>query len=408
MCGYQQNATRPTRKALDTSATDSDHTGSEATFESERYAWFQSMRQTSPVHYAADYDSWHVFRYADVQQVLQDYTTFSSDMSSRMGAEASGLIQSSIINYDPPRHRLMRSLVTKAFTPKAVAAMAPRIQMLTEQLLDAVAERGRMDVIGDLAYPLPVIVIAELLGVPAEDRDRFKRWSDVIVGSEQHQHQMTDMRHEVGEYFLRVVEQRRREPGSDLISALLAAEVDGEKLSVRELLGFCVLLLVAGNETTTNLIGNAVYSFTDQPDTLPRLIESPSLLPGAIEEVLRYRSPVHVLPHRFARVDTELGGQQIRAGQQVLVWLGSANRDESVFPDAERFILDRTPNAHIAFGAGIHFCIGATLARLEARTALSALLVRCRDIERDETGLEWVRGGIVYGLKHLPIQFRPQ
>ncbi len=389
-------------------AVESDHSDGEVTGDGDRYTWFRTMRKTSPVNYEAEYDAWHVFRYADVQHVLQDHATFSSDMSSRMGADPSSLIQSSIINLDPPRHRLLRSLVTKAFTPKAVAAMAPRIQMLTDQLLDAVVDSGRMDVVGDLAYPLPVIVIAEMLGIPAEDRDRFKYWSDIIVGSESHGHQMADLRNEMGEYFLRVVEQRRRDPGSDLISGLLAADVDGEKLSLRELLGFCVLLLVAGNETTTNLIGNAVYCFTEQADTLPRLIETPSLLPGAIEEVLRYRSPVQVLPHRVARVDTTLSGQEIRAGQQVMVWLGSANRDESVFPDADQFIVDRAPNPHIAFGTGIHFCLGSTLARLEARTALTSLLSRCRDIEVDHTGVEWIRGGIVYGFKRLPIECRPQ
>lgn len=390
------------------SAQESDRPDGEDAGDLDRYAWFQTMRQTSPVNYEAEFDAWHVFRYADVQHVLQDYATFSSNISSRMGAEPSGLIQSSIINLDPPRHRLLRSLVTKAFTPKAVAAMAPRIQTLTDQLLDAAIDKGRMDVIGALAYPLPVIVIAEMLGIPVEDRDRFKYWSDVIVGSENHGQQVADLRNEMGEYFLRVVEQRRRQPGSDLISGLLAAEVDGEKLSLRELLGFCVLLLVAGNETTTNLIGNAVYCFTERPETLPRLTETPALLPGAIEEVLRYLSPVQVLPHRIARVDTTLNGQEIRAGQQVMVWLGSANRDEAVFPVADRFIVDRVPNPHIAFGAGIHFCLGSTLARLEARTALSSLLTRCRDIEVDHAGEEWIRGGIVYGFKRLPIHFRPQ
>lgn len=390
------------------SVQESDRPDSDVTREPDTYAWFQTMRQTSPVKYEPEFNAWHVFRYADVQHVLQDYATFSSNVSSLMGAEPSGLIQSSIINLDPPRHRLLRSLVTKAFTPKAVAALAPRIQMLTNQLLDAVAGTGRMDVIRDLAYPLPVIVIAEMLGIPVEDRERFKYWSDVIVGSENHGQQVADLRNEMGEYFLRVVEQRRRQPGNDLISGLLAAEVDGEKLSLRELLGFCVLLLVAGNETTTNLIGNAVYCFTEQAETLPRLIETPALLPVAIEEVLRYRSPVQVLPHRIARVETTLNGQEIHAGQQVMVWLGSANRDESVFPGADRFVVDREPNPHLAFGAGIHFCLGSTLARLEAKTALSSLLARCRDIEVDHAGKEWIRGGIVYGFKRLPIQFRPQ
>ncbi|WP_173380716.1 cytochrome P450, partial [Nitrolancea hollandica] len=178
------------------SVQESDRPDSDVTREPDTYAWFQTMRQTSPVKYEPEFNAWHVFRYADVQHVLQDYATFSSNVSSLMGAEPSGLIQSSIINLDPPRHRLLRSLVTKAFTPKAVAALAPRIQMLTNQLLDAVAGTGRMDVIRDLAYPLPVIVIAEMLGIPVEDRERFKYWSDVIVGSENHGQQVADLRNE--------------------------------------------------------------------------------------------------------------------------------------------------------------------------------------------------------------------
>jgi cytochrome P450 len=300
----------------------------------------------------------------------------------------------------------LRSLVTQAFTPKAVDALAPRISALTDELLDGIAPAGTADLIAGLAYPLPVIVIAELMGIPPGDRDRFKQWSDVIVsqtrsGAEDADHHATNV--EMTGYFLDLIEQRRRQPGNDLISNLLSAEIDGQKLSVPELLGFCSLLLVAGNETTTNLIGNAVLSFTEVPGTFERLLAEPQLLPQAIEEVLRYRSPVQSM-YRVAAADTALGDVQIPAGAPLVAWIGSANRDERHFTEPDEFDIDRGPSRHLAFGQGIHFCLGAPLARLEARIALEATLSRLPGLTvAAGSRLERMDSTIVYGLKELPV-----
>src|SRR5216684_4407578 len=365
----------------------------------DMYAWFRTMRESKPISFNEQHNEWAVFDYDDVQRVLSDYSTFSSEY---MGTDSP--IGSSIISTDPPRHRQLRSLVTQAFTPRTVAQLTPRITAIVNELLDGAAPSGRMDVIDDLANPLPVIVIAELLGIPAADRERFKYWSDVVVGAVPSGGRNPQM--EMGQYFLQMIEQRRQEPADDLISALLDAQVDGQHLNQLELLGFCILLLVAGNETTTNLIGNAILCFDEQPEVMEQLRAEPVLVPGAIEEVLRYRSPVQFM-YRRAVADITIRDQEIQAGQTVLAWIGSANRDEAQFPDPDRFDIRRTPNRHIAFGHGIHFCLGAPLARLEAKIALIMLLERFHEIKRvPGVQLEPIGSNLVFGVKHLPITFR--
>lgn len=370
---------------------------------------YKRMRESAPVLHDELSGSWHSFRYDDVQRVLSEHATFSSRMGGGDPSEAGQLFAASLVTTDPPRHRQLRSLVTQAFTPKAVEGLAPRISTLTEELLDGIAAIGTADLVKELAYPLPVIVIAELMGIPAEDRDRFKKWSDVIVsqtraGGEGADHRTTNW--DMTEYFLAMIEQRRRRPGSDLISNLLAAEIEGEKLSVAELLGFCSLLLVAGNETTTNLIGNAVLCFTEVPGTIERLQAEPSLLPQAVEEVLRFRSPVQSM-YRVTATETTLGGLQIPAGAPLVAWIGSANRDERHFQRPDQFDIDRGPVRHLAFGHGIHFCLGAPLARLEARIALAAILSRLPGLVVDaQTRLERVESTIIYGLKELPVSWQ--
>ncbi|HZQ36355.1 MAG TPA: cytochrome P450, partial [Dehalococcoidia bacterium] len=298
--------------------------------------------------------------------------------------------------------------------------LAPRIREITDELLAAVAPAGRTDLIADLAYPLPVIVIAEILGVPPKDRAAFKRWSDVVVAglgtgvsSERENGGMTPRElpmatiEEMRAYFDAVVDARQREPQVDLISALLAAEVAGEKLSREEILTFCILLLVAGNETTTNLIGNAVRTLLEHPDPFARLRAEPALWPAAVEEVLRYRPPVQATV-RQAVEDVEIHGETVKAGQPVIVWLASANRDASEFPDPDVFEITRTPNRHLSFGHGIHFCLGAPLARLEAAIALEEIGRRLPDLRRaDDAPLEQVPGFIMHGVKHLPLEFTP-
>ena len=370
---------------------------------------YRRMRETFPVFCDEQSGSWHAFRYDEVQRVLSEHATFSSRMGGDEPSETGQLFAASLMTTDPPRHRQLRSLVNQAFTPKAVDALAPRISQLTDELLDGIASTGTADLIAGLAYPLPVIVIAELMGIPPADRDRFKQWSDVIVsqtraGAENADHHATNV--EMTGYFLDLIEQRRSRPGNDLISSLLSAEIDGQKLSVAELLGFCSLLLVAGNETTTNLIGNAVLCFAEVPGTIERLRAGPSLLPQAIEEVLRYRSPVQSM-YRVTAADTTLGGVQVPAGAPLVAWIGSANRDERHFERSDQFDIDRGPSRHLAFGQGIHFCLGAPLARLEATIALKAVLSRLPGLTLTAgSQLERMDSTIVYGLTELPVSWQ--
>ena len=373
------------------------------------FPYYKKMRESAPVWHDEQSGTWHVFGYDDVQRVLSEHARFSSRMGGDDLSESGHLFSASLITTDPPRHRQLRSLVTQAFTPKAVDALAPRIAQLTEELLAGIAGLGTADLIHALAYPLPVIVISELMGVPAEDRDRFKLWSDVIVsqtrtGAVDEHHQATNR--EMTEYFLDLITQRRSRPGNDLISNLLSAEIDGQKLSVEELLGFCSLLLVAGNETTTNLIGNAVLCFLEVPGTIERLLKEPSRLPQAIEEVLRFRSPVQSM-YRVAVADTMLGDVPIPAGAPLVAWIGSANRDERQFPRPAAFDVDRNPNRHLAFGHGVHFCLGAPLARLEARTALEETLKRLPGLALSPgEDLDRMDSTIVYGLTALPVSWQ--
>jgi cytochrome P450 len=373
--------------------------------ELDPFPWYARMRASEPVAFDGRWDAYSVFRYADVQRVLSEYTTFSSARGGPGAGEAQHPLNASLINMDPPRHRQLRGLVSQAFTPRAVAALEPRIAQIVDELLAAVAPAGRMDVVEDLAYPLPVIVIAELLGIPPADRARFKAWSDAVVTG-QAGAQRGELQREMAMYFMQTIERRRHDPGSDLISALLAAEVDGQKLTQMELLGFCMLLLIAGNETTTNLIGNAILCFDEQPEVYEQLRADPDLLPSAIEEVLRYRSPVQEMD-RVTTTATQLGDVPIPARTWVSAWIGSANRDDDQFPDPETFDITRTPNRHLAFGQGIHFCLGAPLARLEASVALGELLARFHDIRRvREVALEPLHSGIIFGVRHLPVTFR--
>ena len=369
---------------------------------------YQAMRQGDRVFQDQETGVWHVYGYDDVQRVLSEHATFSSRMGGENPSETGQLFAASLINTDPPRHRQLRSLVTQAFTPRAVEALGPRISELTHELLDPVVPAGSTDLIDRLAYPLPVIVIAELMGIPATDRDRFKQWSDMIVSQTPDAAETgpSGAQREMVEYFMGMIEQRRHQPGSDLISALLAAEIDGEKLSVMELLGFCALLLVAGNETTTNLIGNAVLCFTEVPGLADRLAAEPALLPHAIEEVLRYRSPVQSM-YRISAAETTLRGRKIPAGSPLVAWIGSANRDPEQFPQPDVFDAGRSPNRHLAFGQGIHFCLGAPLARLEARIALEAVLSRLPGLAVEPGAqLERMESTIVYGVKELPVRWQ--
>jgi cytochrome P450 len=347
---------------------------------------------------------WQVFRYADILTVLSDPSRFSSQA---YGLTAS-IFRDTLIAKDPPDHRKLRALVNQAFTPRAVARLSDRITQITQDLLDQVREQGRMDVVSDFAFPLPAKVIAELLGVPAEDWNIFQRWARIGDTDPRQAGQQAGrtMREELFDYFAKLLEERRRSPRDDLISALSLAEVDGERLSQNELLSFCTLLLAAGQETTKNLLTNAIVCLTDHPEALDRLIRGPALVPAAIEEVLRYLPPVWFL-FRMTRSEVELAGQHIPANQMVLAWTASANRDPAQFPDPARFDIEREPNRHLAFGHGVHFCVGAPLARLEARIALPMLLNQLKHLQRVEDVPITVHTGIVFVIRSLPITFQP-
>jgi cytochrome P450 len=369
------------------------------------FDWYREQRGMSPVSHSQANGVWSVFGYDDVQRTLSDYTNFSSARAMGGGGDTANPLGASMISSDPPRHRQLRSLVTQAFTPRTVARLEPRITAIVHELLDGVT--GNFDLIDALAYPLPVIVIAELLGIPQQDRDLFKLWSDaIVVGPRAAGMAGRDPQREMSDYFQVLIDKRRRYPGEqDVISPLLAAQdEEGQHLSIVDVLGFCVLLLVAGNETTTNLIGNAILCFDEDPDQWTKLRSDPeALLGGAIEEALRYRSPVQSM-YRTTTATVELASQVIPAGEPVIAWIGSANRDAAAFPDPDRFDIQRSPNRHLAFGHGIHFCLGAPLARLEARIALGELCKRYAKITRiREAPLEPQPSTIVYGVKHLPV-----
>jgi cytochrome P450 len=391
-----------------------DTTATEAFF-----AWLSSMRETDPVH-EDEHGAWHLFRHADVTHALSDAATFSSDTTKFVPErpEMEPFAKGNVVNMDPPRHRAMRGLVVKAFTPRLVDALEPRIAAVTDELLDAADGTGRFDLVEALSYPLPVIVIADLLGVPVADRPTFRRWAEVLLGDattpdspempdeRQMAAMMTAMAPVLGEmndYLLAHIRQRRQHHTDDLIGLLTAAELDGQRLTDPEIVGFAATLLLAGHVTTTATLGNSVYCFTEHPEVLPELRADPALLVEAIDEVLRYRSPFPRVA-RTTTVDAEIGGRTIPAGRMVIPWLASANRDPVKFADPDRFDVHRDTTGFVAFGHGIHFCIGARLARLEAKVALSILLSRYQDFGVDPDSDVVLRSPFtMLGVSRLPL-----
>ncbi|PUA35690.1 cytochrome P450 [Paenibacillus elgii] len=373
------------------------------------FPFFRQCRESTPVRYDTQRECWDIFRYEDVYNVLKDPATFSSVRPIK-----GPVLLGSIIGMDPPKHMQMRGIVSKAFTPKSIEELGPRIASITEELLNAVVNEEATNLVHDLAVPLPVIVIAELLGIPAQDRRLFKEWSDSIVkgpdsGSKEDMHRLylerEKTRHELDDYFLKVIAERRNRPEDDLLTKLVEAEVNGECLNDMEIVEFCILLLAAGNETTTNLITNSVRRLAEDPALQAILYDQPALIESFIEEVLRYYSPVLSLS-RYATKDVQIGNTEIRKGELIIPWIGSANRDEEKFADADRFIADRSPNPHMAFGFGNHFCLGAPLARLEAKIALRILSNRITNIRfADHFEFKPIRSPFVYGVEELPIVF---
>ena len=392
-------------------------------FRIDPYPQYRALQSRDPFHRTRLADGWVLTRHEDVSTVLRDgrfitderkhpqYEERRAQMVKAGAISADQPETPSMLRLDPPDHTRLRSLVNKAFTPRAIERLRPRVEEIVQELLDPLQQAGAMDVMKEIAYPLPVVVIAELLGIPPEDRDKLKRWSDDIVLAIAGMQSTDGLRRsrvagdEMRAYMEGIAEERRREPKEDLLSALLAAEEEGDKLSMDEVFSTCILLLVAGHETTTNLIGNGLLALLRHPEQMELLRSDPSLAEGAVEELLRYDSPVQ-LTGRFVLEDVEMQGHTITAGQQVILLLGAANRDLVKFDDPDLLDLTRENSSqHLSFSNGIHACLGAPLARLEGQVALPALIERFPNMRLATDRLEWGDGIILRGLKELPVAF---
>jgi cytochrome P450 len=385
------------------------------------YPVLRRLQDEDPVHRSPALGGILLTRYADVRAALGDprlsadrITPFLEHQApaARAGLETLGRqVGRWAVFTDPPTHTRLRSLINRAFTSRAVERVRPRVEAIVAELLAAVEARGGMDVIREFAYPLPVAVIAELLGVPPGDREPLKRWSDelaVFVGSAREAPdkyaRAGQGAGEMSEYFRDLIARRRAEPRDDVVSGLVAAEERGAVLTEDELVATCVLLLFAGHETTTNLIGNAVLALLRQPAALEAWRRDPSLTPTAVEELLRYDGPGPAMV-RVTREDLELHGVTVRRGERLFLMINAANRDPRQFVDPDRLDLRRGDNRHLAFGHGPHFCVGAPLARLEAQVALPALIGRLPGLELATDRLEWLDSLIFRGVAALPVRF---
>ena len=380
------------------------------------YPTYARLRARSPVHRSRLLEAWVFTRYADVEAILRDYRRFSSVpstvQSKRQGSYRPPRADWTMLFLDPPEHTRLRGLVNQAFTPRAVAALEPHIRAIMEQLLDDIDDPAGFDLMAAVANPLPVIVIAEMLGVPPEDRAQFKHWSDErarilepIVTPEERKRAVA-----AGEsfdaYFMPIIRARRREPREDIVSALAQAKEEGDSLTEREMLVMLRLLLIAGNETTTNLIGNGMLALLQHPEQLAMLQEDPSRIPAAVEELLRFDSPVQ-LDLRGVLEDCVVNGSRLRRGDAVLLAIGAANRDPDVFDEPERLDVQRSKGSNISFGRGVHHCIGAPLARLEGRIALEVLLKRFSSMRLLTDRPAFRRAIVLRGLESLPVAAIP-
>ncbi|MXZ88077.1 MAG: cytochrome P450 [Dehalococcoidia bacterium] len=382
-------------------------------------AWSEEVgrvHQRVAVQFGRGHGVWFVFRHDQCVEISRDHEHWTMepragqyDLDPETGDRLPRTV--GLLNSDPPEHTRLRSLVAEAFTPRTVERLAPRIREIAEELLGAVPPDGRFDLVETFSHPLPVIVIAEILGVPSSDRAKFKQWSDEAIiaietrGTGPGRYPLGGRAFpELRRYFTALIEARRRDPRDDLISELVRVEVEGSRLTQDELIHLLILLLVAGNETTRDLIGNTVLALLEHPEQLELLRSDPSLAPNAIEEVLRYSAPAQYMSRR-AKAATTVGEASIEPGEEAVLWFGSANRDESVFPEADAFDIRRAnANRHLTFGIGTHFCLGAPLARLEGAIAIEALLARFGDIRRADSALLPRMPSLQHrGVRSLPL-----
>ena len=362
------------------------------------YPLYKSLRESRPVHFDQLRQSWVLARYHDVERVLRDDAHFTAEQG----------VPNSMLVSDPPRHTRLRGLVSKAFTPRTVRQLRPRIQEIAGSVLDAVAGRTEFDVIDEFAYPLPITVIAELLGVEPEHRDFFRIQSQKIALSlgpnadPRVAERATEGRAELVRYFNGLIARRRVDPRDDIVTAMIGAEDRGDVLNHGEMLAMLLLLLVGGHETTVNLIGNGLLALLRNPDQLEMFRDEEGIERQAVDELLRYDPPAQYTG-RIARKEVEIGGQTIRTGDRVRLILASANRDAEVFDEPDRLDLTRNPCDHLSFGIGVHFCLGAELARLEGEIALSTIVRRFPHLRLTGQALRWRPAPVLRGLEALPL-----
>ena len=390
-------------------------------FKADPFPTFAELRENDPIysHTAPDGSTiWYISRYDDVIEVLKDNETFVKNKKNTLLLEEIGphqtppfmqqLINENMLFSDPPDHTRLRGLVNQAFTPRRIEQMTPRIQAIADALLDAVASQGKMDLIADFALPLPTIIITDMLGIPDVDRDEVQDWSQAIIAPGRHGLSYKDRRKKVRafvDYLQDLFVERQRQPQDDLTTDLVAAEEAGERLSIPELSSMVALLLVTGHETTVNLIGNGALALLNHPEQLA-LVKRGEGLETAVNELLRYDGPVETSTTRWVRRDVVYKGHAMKRGDVVRVVLASANRDGCQFHNADELDVGRKNNKHLAFGHGIHYCLGAPLARVEGKIALQTLFGRFPDLQLavDESELEWRSGVLFRGLKRLPLK----
>jgi cytochrome P450 len=396
-----------------------------AEFKADPFPFFARLRASEPVYRTTLPDKtvvWLLSRYDDVTSLLRD-ERFTKNRRSALTADQLRKLpwtppmfrplERNMLDLDPPDHTRLRSLVHKAFTPSLVEQMRSRTRTVADELLDRVVWTGEIDLIKDFALPLPMTIITEILGVPAKDHDKFHRWSQAVVSLSSPNPTLRVMSRVIPSVwkFIRYLRQffklRRHDPQEDLVSALIQAEAAGDKLSEDELLAMVFLLLIAGHETTVNLIGNGTLALIENPNEMRKLQSELSLVKSAVEELLRYTSPVFTTTERYAREDTMIHGVRIARGEMTLGVIGSANRDETAFENPNELQITREPNRHLSFGQGIHFCLGAPLARLEAQIAFSTLLRRVPDLRltNPSNPLHWRPSIFLRGLAALPVRF---